>query len=183
MQSKSLLLLALVLSGYNFAQTKLIAYRSHSGNMNYFSTAEPDNLGNPPMMFDTLFLINDSMMIRTNTREGGTNSKIDTITNPYYCKKPQAYIDSARAPWSYQTVIVKEDEKNKKKPAAESKENKVEQQNEVISPVDNNTDNSDGLQPAQSSMLNYFLISLAPFLVFIGGFVWFANRSKMLSSE
>lgn len=183
MQSKSLLLLALVISGYNFAQTKLIAYRSHSGDMNYFTTAEPDNLGNPPMVFDTLFLINDSMMIRQVSREGSNHAQIDTITNTYYCKKPQAYADSTRAPWSYETVIVKEKNKDKKKPAAQVNEKKAVDENDAIVPVKSIDNNSDGLQPSQSSMMNYFLLSLSPLLVFMGGFIWFANRSKMLSSE
>ena len=183
MQSKSLLLLALVLSSYNFAQTKLIAYRSHSGDMNYFTTAEPDNLGNPPMTFDTLFLVNDSMMIRHVSKEGRPDYRVDTITNPYYCKKPEVYADSTRAPWSYETVIVKEKNKDKKKPAAAANENKSIDENDAIVPVESDDNNSDGLQPAQGSMMNYFLLSLSPLLIFMGGFMWFVNRSKMLSSE
>ena len=71
----TVLLTLLILSPIK-AQTNLIAYKSHSGNMKTYELSGFDNLGNPPMDFefyhplfvDTIFKLNDSTIIK-NTKD------------------------------------------------------------------------------------------------------------------
>ena len=51
------LILALLSVASTYGQTKIIAYKSHSGNMAYFSPLEePDNLGNLPDLMENLHI-------------------------------------------------------------------------------------------------------------------------------
>ena len=93
----SLILIAIILSYNIFGQTKLIAHKSHSGNMAYFSPLKgPDNLGETPEMIeawklknieyeipkDSLIKISDCVVIlKQHDFYQPSSVRIDTIIN------------------------------------------------------------------------------------------------------
>lgn len=91
---KSYFLFTIFISTILFSQTKLIAYKSHSGNMNHFETsvsknifdANESNLGNPPITLvkiDSVIILEDGKAIVKSNREswqhGKKDRRIDTI--------------------------------------------------------------------------------------------------------
>ena len=83
--------LVLLFSITAFSQTELIAFKSHSGNMNYFKLSGFDNLGEPPMYIDSIIKLNDSTIVEY--LSWGLN---DTIVNHPVCNMPQASLDSLK---------------------------------------------------------------------------------------
>ena len=51
----------------SIAQTELIAYKSHSGDMAHFKVSGLDNLGGPAIMIDSIVKVNDSTIIEYNS--------------------------------------------------------------------------------------------------------------------
>lgn len=159
------------------AQTKPVAFRSHSGNMKYFSMAEPDNLGwgGTPMKFNAY----DSTAIFTNLPP----DQIDTSTNKPYCNNPNIPKDSLESNFPFYTTVVNGDTAATRTPdtLAKPKEH-IKSRNEVeknyVAPVgENSNGDTNSLTPNFNFILALFLIMLG-----IGTLIWLTNRKKVLPS-
>jgi hypothetical protein len=77
------------------AQTKFIAFKSHSGNMDFFfADLQPeDDFGLPPSQMTRILKLNDSTVIEyANIR--GNREISDTVVNQIYCSDPNIGLDS-----------------------------------------------------------------------------------------
>ncbi len=104
-------LFAIFISTFLFSQTKLIAFKSHSGNMNHFETSvsknffdvNESNLGNPPItkvMIDSVIILEGNKAVVKSNREnwnqnGKGDRRIDTIALKNF-KKKKTYNDSLK---------------------------------------------------------------------------------------
>ncbi len=81
-----------------FAQTKYIAYKSHSGDMNFFfADLEPDDdFGLPSNQIMKIKKINDSTVIEYAIDYGSSKTITDTVTNQIYCSDPNIGLDSLK---------------------------------------------------------------------------------------
>jgi len=98
-----LILLLLLFSQFTFAQTELIAYKSHSGNMEHYKLTGFDNLGEPPIYVDSILKLNDSTIVEYFSW-GYAN---DTVVNHPICKLPQSSLDSLKGDYyNYNTRFI-----------------------------------------------------------------------------
>tara|TARA_B110000046_G_C13013251_1_gene407620 strand:+ start:310 stop:648 length:339 start_codon:yes stop_codon:yes gene_type:complete len=88
-----------------YAQTKAIAFKSHSGNPAYYPTEGDGNFGivEPRLTLDSIIKVNDSTIIHYH----------NTVQGPYYCdtlvghtfwSHPNINIDNLRKEYKYTQV-------------------------------------------------------------------------------
>ena len=110
-----------VFSFTSITQTELIAYKSHSGDMDYFLAKSDDNLGLPPSQIDTIIILNDSTIIEISSMHFGSTRGFcqkDTVVNhPMYYnidnyeKLKGNYYDTSIVFINYDTLTVKQKKK------------------------------------------------------------------------
>jgi hypothetical protein len=90
------------------AQCKLIAFRSHSGNISHYnSRLEPDNLGIPPMYLDTIIWISDTSCVeKTSYRWNGWPNYTDTVYYHPYCNNSAISYDSLKTSIYPEVVLI-----------------------------------------------------------------------------
>ena len=107
---KSYFLFAIFIGTFLFSQTKLIAYKSHGGNMNHFEAsvsrnifdANESNLGNPPITLvkidSVIILEGNKAVVKSNRESWNQNGKGDrrTDTIALNFKKKKTYNDSLK---------------------------------------------------------------------------------------
>ncbi len=89
------LIVLLFICSYANAQTKAIAFKSHSGNLKYFTPQGNDNFGivEPMPRLDSIVRINDSTVVQFhNTVQGPFY--YDTLQNHPFWNQPNLNIDS-----------------------------------------------------------------------------------------
>lgn len=77
------LIFSLTLGLFSFAQTNVIANKSHSGDLAELNL-EKDNFGIPGPTIDSLLYLSDSCLIIVSTEWGGGYTYHDTTCNSYY---------------------------------------------------------------------------------------------------
>jgi len=85
-------IVSVLISSFVFGQTELIAFKSRSGNMEYYRLSGFDNLGEPPIYIDSILKLNDSTIVEY-LSWGYQN---DTVVNHPICKLPQSSLDSLK---------------------------------------------------------------------------------------
>jgi len=118
-------ILFVVLIGNLYAQTELIAYKSHSGDMVNFEPANYENLGIPPMRIDTIIILNDSTIIEISSRHWSGRPGFcvkDTVVNhPMYQNKSDYeklrgnYYDTSIVFINYDTLTLEQKKRITKK--------------------------------------------------------------------
>lgn len=168
---KTIYLLSIVMftSFGMFSQTELIAFKSHSGDLENFKFETYENIGIPPMRIDTIIILNDSTIVEISSRywSGRPNFCVkDTVVNhPMYqqssdYKKLRGnYYDTTIVFINYDTLTVKQKNKIAKK---KKKEN-------MIAPMSGQFPNSK----------NQLLVILSLFMIMCAGFVWQINKHKI----
>ena len=64
-------ILVLLFTANSISQTELIAFKSHSGDVDNLNSESFDNLGIPPMGIDTIIILNDSTIVEISSRNWG----------------------------------------------------------------------------------------------------------------
>lgn len=196
------------LSLISFGQTKLIAFKSHSGRLSNFSISGFDNVGMPPILIDTILRLNDSIIVEISSIGWGKGGEFtDTIINHPVCKNPFLTVDSLKKIYNrdaityigFDTVLtkkeirqqkkwVKNQNKLKKKRDELLKEYKeidkkiVKSTGALVMDTDNNNDNTPNSSLIASSdkvYLQYFGLIGVMFFVFSG--LYFYNRNKVIT--
>lgn len=126
------LLLFLGLVQFSIGQTELIAYKSHSGDMEKFNSEGFENLGIPPMRIDTIIILNDSTIVEISSRQWSGRPGFcvkDTVVNhPMYQESSDYeklrgnYYDTTIVFINYDTLTAKQKKRIDKK---EKNENSV----------------------------------------------------------
>lgn len=152
-----------------FSQTELIAYKSHSGDMDKFDDAGCENLGIPPLRIDTIVILNDSTIIEISSRHWSGRPGFcvkDTVVNhPMYQKSSDykklkgTYYDTSIVFINYDTLSAKEKKRMAKK---QKKENSV-------FPVSTQFPNSG----------NRLLVMLSLFMGLFVVMIWQFNKRKI----
>lgn len=91
---KLFLVFALFSTGVAFAQTGLIAHKSHSGTAATFTFADPGNFGAPSPTLVSVKWLNDSTVVQKMDRWGGNRE--DTLYNHPIYSDPNIPLDSIR---------------------------------------------------------------------------------------
>ena len=170
-----LIIVILCLTTTLFSQTKPVAFRSHSGNMNYFSMAEPDNLGwgGTPNQINW----SDTMAIFA------TPIPIDTATNKPYCNNPNIPKDSLESNFPFYTTVVNGDSSKAApldtfaKPKEHLKSRHEVEKNNNLPIGDIGDVNTNTPSPNFNFILVLFLIMLG-----VGILIWMTNRKKIIQS-
>jgi len=167
-----LLFLALVFLHNGISQTKLIYFRSHSGNIRYFSALEPDNLGwtGHERTFDTAALY--------------LNLSIDTTMIAPYCNNPNATADSLNKNYPFYTTAMRDSANKTTTPAANDtvakQKERIKSRNEMkenaVVPVSEDF-YGNPTNPALPGL--GFIAGLLVLLSLIGYLIWMFNRKKM----
>ena len=173
MKNQLLTFCALLFATSIFAQTKYIAYKSHSGDMNFFfADLQPDDdFGLPPNEITKIKKINDSTVIEYALDYGSGKTITDTVTNQIYCSDPKIGLDSLQK--IYRGVKLEGFEKSKSQ-SVEKKAENLEKPNELkkeqkksVSPAiilpDNNSGNGGNI-----FLFTLMSIVYSSILVFIG---------------
>jgi hypothetical protein len=185
------------------AQTELIAFKSHSGNMAYFKPSGADNLGGPPIKMDSIIFINDSTIIEYSSWDwqGRDDHAIsDTVVNHPICKVPKESIDSLKGiyyrndikfihvdslledsvkidPSIVETEIIEEEISDKE---IKKKRKKKENNTNVLLPLDDGGDLGNSI--SQSYSIYYFSVFLLLICALLGSFIWYTNKNKIVSA-
>jgi hypothetical protein len=89
-----LLLIALIISNSGIqAQTKIIALKSHSGQMRALEFSGTDNFGLPSQTIKTITLLSDTSVVISYTTRYYQN---DTVYHHLYCNNPEISLDSLK---------------------------------------------------------------------------------------
>lgn len=157
--------------GAALAQTSVIAYRSHSGNMYSFNPAAiPDNLG------WTGFERNTSIDTSLNLLPSG-----DTVSGYPYCNNPAISQDSLNKNYPFYTTAIPDS--TPKTPAANDtlakpkeriKSRSEVRKNELVPLVDFYGNPQNPAKPGSG-----FLLGLLAVLAIIGSWIWLVNRKKI----
>jgi hypothetical protein len=123
MKNQLLTFCALLFATGIFAQTKYIAFKSHSGDMNFFfADLQPDDdFGLPSNQIMKIKKINDSTVIEYAIDYGSSKTITDTVTNQIYCSDPNIGLDSLKK--IYQGVEFEGFEKSKSQSVEKKAEN------------------------------------------------------------
>jgi hypothetical protein len=163
------------------AQTKYIAYKSHSGDMDYFMSDEQpeDDFGLPPAQMTKIKKINDSTVVEYAKEWGSNYTYTDTVVNHIYCSNPNISVDSLKKIYPNDIEFEGFEQKPKeipiKKEKSEKKNTNLDEKKEQIraeipSPFSNN--NNDGNAPL------FILMAIAYCLIiFIAGSQLFRKKS------
>jgi len=89
-----------------FAQTKMIAHKSHSGLPADFTLAGDDNYGNPPMHMDTLIWLSDTSIIEIMSYGYGDTPRRDTVYNHPYFSRPGISLEEIQSMYPNYTVFI-----------------------------------------------------------------------------
>ena len=164
-----IVLIFVVLTQLSVAQTELIAYKSHSGDMNKISFDSYKNLGIPPMRIDTIIILNDSTIVEISSRQWSGRPGFclkDTVVNhPMYQESSDYeklrgnYYDTTIVFINYDTLTVKQKKKIAKK---KKKENS-------IVPISVQFPNSN----------NQFMVILSIFMSLCVFLIWKANKRNV----
>lgn len=132
MKNPLILIIFIGLAYFSFGQTELIAYKSHSGDLEKFNDGGYENLGIPPLRIDTIVILNDSTIIEISSRHWSGRPGFcvkDTVVNhPMYQKSSDykklkgTYYDTSIVFINYDTLSAKEKKRMAKK---QKKENSV----------------------------------------------------------
>lgn len=176
-------LITLLMSVALVAQTKVIAFRSHSGNMNYFSSAEPDNLGEPPLELDSIVWVSDSTVMEYYSSGIGEKA-VNTINNHPYCNDTTISYDSLKSIYP-RVVLVGFDSTSQRhsSPAANSlkkndkhtKKNQEQESSPILNPDDTH-------KPNQLTPFSYFIIGSIALLILIALFIWLTHRHRITTT-
>lgn len=190
-------IIILLFSVNSFSQTELIAFKSHSGNMEYFKVDGADNLGGPAIMIDSIFKLNDSTIIEYNSYGWGNSNNgpvyTDTVVNHPICKIPNVPIDSLKGIYYRSNIIfigfdsVEVDNKKSDSLIIEGDDN--EEEEEVFPIVLPNGDNNEVIidnpiidQPSRSPINNstiYFIIVLLSLMTLFITILWYKLKPKL----
>jgi hypothetical protein len=124
------LIFALMSSFSGFAQTKLIAYKSHAGDLDFFiPEAQPeDDFGLPPQRIIKIEKLNDSTIVETTDFHLG-QVITDTVINHPYFANPETTIEEIKARY-YRSDIIFEGFESKKVDKRKAKRLKKKNKNE-----------------------------------------------------
>ncbi len=192
-----------------FGQTKLIAFKSHSGNLSNFSFIELDNVGLPSFSIDTIRLLNDSTIIEIRSRGNGWDKKIDTVVNHPVCHIPHLTVDTLKGMYyrndiefiGFDTVLTKKEIKrqqkwNKSQERLKKKRAKLLGKYKAVDKMIVKSsgalllgnDNSDGNTPANqlgpksnSTYLMYFGFGIIGLMLIFFSFLYFYNKNKVVA--
>jgi len=89
----------ILLSSFSFAQTGLIAHKSHSGNAESYAFAAFGNFGNPPPILRLVEKINDTTIVMILDDMGAIY--YDTVQNHPLFSNPNLTIDSLKKTYYY----------------------------------------------------------------------------------
>ena len=195
-------LLLFSFSQITFGQTKLIAFKSHSGNMSHFSVEGYDNIGGPIINIHKIELVNDSTII-----ESFSYGVSDTIVNHPICRIPHLTIDTLKGMYyrndiefvGFDTVLTKKEirrqkrwakgqVKLKKKRAKLLKKYK-DVDEKIVKEINtdfylmNNDDDFSGGAPLAVSTKNYFTyfsIGIVGLIILMFSIIYFTNKSKVV---
>lgn len=136
MSIRNLFFVISIFSAYAiYAQTSIIAYRSHSGNMKYFKISEnSDNLGLPPISIDTIIKFSDTTCVEISSYGNGWGRMVDTVLNHPYCNNPNIDFDSMRQYYPKSVVFVGFDSTRVETVKTDSSTNDSPKTNEVVEP-------------------------------------------------
>jgi hypothetical protein len=195
------------LSIVSFGQTKLIAFKSHSGNSAYFSSDGIDNIGLPSLSIDTIRLLNDSTIIEIRSRGNGWDKAIDTVVNHPVCRVPHLTVDTLRGMYyrkdiefiGFDTVLTKKEIKRQKKWSKSQEKLKkkraklLEEYKEVDKRIvktsevfllgsdgNNNTPNDGTIEKSNTVNLRYFGFGLMTVVIILFSILYRSNRNKVI---
>lgn len=117
MKTTWMLLLSICLYTAGFAQTKMIAHKSHSGLPADFSLEGDDNYGNPPMHMDTLIWLSDTSIVEIMSYGYGDTGRRDTVYNHPYFNRPGISLEEIQSMYPNYTVFIGFDKKAKEQRA------------------------------------------------------------------
>lgn len=93
MKKASIIILTLCISINVYSQTKIIAYKSHSGSITNFQDEKDGNFGiSPQQMIDSVIKISDSAVVEI-SRFGFR----DTVYHPHYLSKPGISLEEIKS--------------------------------------------------------------------------------------
>ena len=198
---KTFFTLLFSLSLIAFGQTKLIAYKSHSGNMANFSVNGFDNVGMPPIEIDSIILLNDSTIVEIRSANGMFFNK-DTVVNHPICKIPHLTVDTLKGLYyrtniefvGFDTVLTKKEikrqqkwyksqEKLKKKRAKVLKKyNEIDEKiisNEKNTFGDINNNSTAEVKKASFLSVTNFGLLIITFVVVLFLMIWQKNKNNI----
>ena len=153
----------------SIAQTELIAYKSHSGDMEDFNPESDENLGIPPMRIDTIIILNDSTIVEISSRHwsgrNGFCAKDTVVNHPMYEGRSDYeklrgnYYDTTIVFINYDTLTAKQKKRIDKKKKKE---------NSMI-PISGNFPKSN----------HYIWVMLSLFIGTAILFIWKVNKHKI----
>ena len=189
-----------------FGQTKLIAFKSHSGNMSNFSMDGFDNLGLPSLSIDTIRLLNDSTIIEIRSRGRGWDERIDTVVNHPVCKIPHLTVDTLKGMYyrndiefvGFDTVLTKKELKRQQKWSRGQEKLKIKrakllkEYQEVDKKIvktsgalllgsDNNDKPNGDSNGSGKLFLQYFLFSLIGLMIAFFSILYWYNKNKVVA--
>lgn len=204
---KLLLIFFLSLNGFVFGQTKLIAFKSHAGNMLSFTADGIDNIGLPSLSIDTLKLLNDSTIIEIRSRGRGWDKQTDTVVNHPVCKIPHLTVDTLKGMYyrrdiefvGFDTILTKKEIRRQKKWKKSQERLKrkrtkllkkykavddkiIEMSGTLLLGDDNNDDNSLGnTTVGDGDILKAFGFGLTAVMLVFVLILYILNRSKVVA--
>lgn len=158
---KALLFFTVFISGISFAQTNVIAAKSHS-NFDFSFTNEPDNFGEYilPREIKEVAYVKDDCIVEKYTSQWNENDvEYDTICNHPFLQQGSFDIDRIKAMYPEETKFKNFDKAEKAYNKSLKKQHKAQQQNQQ---------NSTGLI--------FFLLIIGGFLLYL--FIPRSNRAK-----
>lgn len=195
------------LSLIGFGQTKLIAFKSHSGAMSNFSIDGIDNIGLPSLSIDTIKYLNDSTIIEIRSRGNGWDERTDTVVNHPVCKMPHLTVDTLKGVYyrndiefvGFDTVLTKREERRQKKWSKNQEKLKVKrakllkEYQEVDEKImkksnmfllgndsdDTNMNNTALVKNTSSNYLKYFSFGLIGVMGVFFMLLYFYNKTKI----
>jgi hypothetical protein len=173
-----------LISATTFAQTKPVAYRSHSGNIRFIAeSVTADNLGWGGTNLTPGTLVYDSTLFLKFFPPA-----VDSLTNFPYCNNPSIPADSLAKHFPFYTGVMEEvplkDTVNLKevdtigKSRTELQErNNPEKKNALPFIEPGSSDDVSGWNPGYGTILLFGL-----FMLITGAFIWVTNRDKIQPS-
>ena len=122
------------------SQTKLIAFKSHSGNLAYFTPSSNHVLGLPSFRIDTVIKVDSSIVEIGGRGSYGWGRQVDTIKAHPYCYLPEYTLKDLKSSYPYDVIFLGFD---KKKDAKAKKETAVIIDNANPSLLDTQVDSSE----------------------------------------
>jgi len=103
----TLILFTLLITSFSFAQTKEIAWKSHSGNMRHFNPNVDGDLGLfiPPDPLEKVQKINDTTFVEIYRNRMGDEYR-DTVYNHQFWMKSTAELDTLAALYYPNIILV-----------------------------------------------------------------------------